>query len=49
MPFPPFEALPVWLQVVLVLSSVFVLVIGGSVFWRMVQSVLGRGPKRPEP
>ncbi|MFT5366316.1 MAG: hypothetical protein ACI8V2_001263 [Candidatus Latescibacterota bacterium] len=39
---PPFEVLPFWYQVMLIVFSVVVLVVGGSVFWRMLKSVLGR-------
>lgn len=39
---PPFEALPFWYQVMLVVFSVITLVVGGSVFWRMLKAVFGK-------
>lgn len=34
----PFEELPLFIQVVLVIGSILVLVIGTRVFWKMFQS-----------
>jgi len=41
---PPFEDLPLFIQIVLVISSVLTLTLGGVVFWRMLRTVF----KRPD-
>ncbi len=43
---PPFEELPVFIQVVLTLSSVLILLIGGHLIWRMVRALLRRDKSR---
>ena len=42
---PPFEALPFWYQVMLVVFSIITLGVGGSVFWRMLKAVFGKDKK----
>ena len=48
---PPFEDLPLFIQIVLVLSSVLTLILGGVAFWRMVRAVFKRpdGPDDQRP
>jgi len=43
---PPFEALPFWYQTMLIVFSVITLVVGGSVFWRMLKSVFGKDDEK---
>ena len=43
---PPFESLPFWYQAMLVVFSVITLVVGGSVFWRMLKSVFGKDDEK---
>jgi hypothetical protein len=43
---PPFEVLPLWYQVLLILFSVVTLVVGGSVFWRMLKAVFGKSENK---
>jgi hypothetical protein len=43
---PPFEELPVFIQVVLTLSSALILLIGGHLIWRIVRAVLRRDNSR---
>jgi hypothetical protein len=44
---PPFEVLPIWMKALLLIFSVLILVIGGSVFWRMLKTVLGHKKEDP--
>jgi len=39
---PPFEDLPFFVQLILIISSVLTLVIGGIVVRRMIRAVLGK-------
>ena len=43
---PPFESLPFWYQTMLIVFSVITLVVGGSVFWRMLKSVFGKDDEK---
>ena len=38
---PPFESLPNFLKIVMLVFSAFVLTLGCGLFWRMLKSALG--------
>lgn len=43
---PPYEDLPVFLQIILTFSSILILVLGGAIFYRMLRTLFGK--KRSE-
>jgi len=43
---PPFESLPIFLKIVLLIFSALVLTLGTSLFWRMLRSVFGRDKEK---
>ena len=43
---PPFESLPIFLKVVLLIFATLVLFLGGSLFWRILRSALGFNKER---
>ena len=38
---PPFESLPIFLKIVLLIFSALVLTLGASLFWRMLKTAIG--------
>ena len=37
-----FDALPILIRIVLLISSALILVVGAGLFWRMVKALFGR-------
>ena len=44
---PPFEDLPIFLQVILTLSSVLILLVGGNLICRMARTMFKRDKEGP--